>query len=580
MRCRTSNLTTELDLITKLVCSGAPPRAVLHWLQLGMGAAELPPAAAVYHMQSGRCPKGNSCNMAHSVSPGFLVQSMVYQLLHRVCSRAALSRVWRCLQYAGTVQMSSIILWVHVQPSDNKCSFTSCNRHSEQATLLLHHSQVFEYWLHPKRYRTQMCRDGPTCSRKVCFFAHSEEQLRHVPGTATDTADPFSRAKFSLSGMKRQKSCSTPQVSPVAGCRRHSSVEPAGSSSSIWPLFQPGHQAWDPAAAAAGGGGCYNMINNNLGSRRCSLDSHLYTNSFLQNSSIERASSSRKNSMDEITSGINGKSCYEQLVLGSCAADAASAAAGVHLPLPLHMRAPGSPISPQCRMTVPETPCNSAASAAAGTSANIGPQFRHWVPNGCTLPTATAAAVPTCLVSPGRPSHNAVDPNAYLKVLSVYHQQAENCRLQAALAEAAATAAAGKLQALVNALGLPDGSSSGIHVQPGSLECGLYSGLACGNLGLPGQQGSVPAVDAATGFGLAGLTATGPSLAVSGPGLTDLLCPGYQAIPGLADASLMLPGIASRDLLAAAAGVGSVGLSTEPCAGGVPLGQLQTTLLF
>ncbi|KAF6263383.1 hypothetical protein COO60DRAFT_1267608 [Scenedesmus sp. NREL 46B-D3] len=51
---------------------------------------------------------------------------------------------------------------------------------------------VFEFWLHPQRYRTQICREGPGCRRRVCFFAHSEDELRvscfgltlHVSGRA------------------------------------------------------------------------------------------------------------------------------------------------------------------------------------------------------------------------------------------------------------------------------------------------------------------------------------------------------------------------------------------------------------
>eukprot|EP00775_Hariotina_reticulata_P005675 gene5675-5913_t len=39
---------------------------------------------------------------------------------------------------------------------------------------------VFEVWLHPSRYRTQLCKDAPNCTRQVCFFAHSAEELRHV----------------------------------------------------------------------------------------------------------------------------------------------------------------------------------------------------------------------------------------------------------------------------------------------------------------------------------------------------------------------------------------------------------------
>ncbi|KAF8023233.1 hypothetical protein BT93_F0670 [Corymbia citriodora subsp. variegata] len=55
---------------------------------------------------------------------------------------------------------------------------------------------VFECWLHPERYRTQACKDGQSCRRRVCFFAHSPDQLRvlpthqqqqHSPKSATDS---------------------------------------------------------------------------------------------------------------------------------------------------------------------------------------------------------------------------------------------------------------------------------------------------------------------------------------------------------------------------------------------------------
>ncbi|KAL6748990.1 hypothetical protein V8C86DRAFT_1080833 [Haematococcus lacustris] len=37
---------------------------------------------------------------------------------------------------------------------------------------------VFESWLHPSRFRTQLCKDGAQCNRAVCFFAHSLPELR------------------------------------------------------------------------------------------------------------------------------------------------------------------------------------------------------------------------------------------------------------------------------------------------------------------------------------------------------------------------------------------------------------------
>uniref|UniRef100_A0A7N0TCE1 C3H1-type domain-containing protein n=1 Tax=Kalanchoe fedtschenkoi TaxID=63787 RepID=A0A7N0TCE1_KALFE len=42
---------------------------------------------------------------------------------------------------------------------------------------------VFECWLHPAQYRTRLCKDGIDCTRRVCFFAHTTEELRplYVP---------------------------------------------------------------------------------------------------------------------------------------------------------------------------------------------------------------------------------------------------------------------------------------------------------------------------------------------------------------------------------------------------------------
>ena len=37
---------------------------------------------------------------------------------------------------------------------------------------------VWERGLHPQRYRTSMCSKGEKCDRRICFFAHSPDQLR------------------------------------------------------------------------------------------------------------------------------------------------------------------------------------------------------------------------------------------------------------------------------------------------------------------------------------------------------------------------------------------------------------------
>ncbi|WIA18073.1 hypothetical protein OEZ85_009554 [Tetradesmus obliquus] len=38
----------------------------------------------------------------------------------------------------------------------------------------------YELWLHPSRYKTEMCKDAPHCTRRVCFFAHALEEVRTV----------------------------------------------------------------------------------------------------------------------------------------------------------------------------------------------------------------------------------------------------------------------------------------------------------------------------------------------------------------------------------------------------------------
>lgn len=52
---------------------------------------------------------------------------------------------------------------------------------------------VFECWLHPARYRTQPCKDGTGCRRRVCFFAHTPDQLRVLTpaASASTTMDSY-----------------------------------------------------------------------------------------------------------------------------------------------------------------------------------------------------------------------------------------------------------------------------------------------------------------------------------------------------------------------------------------------------
>lgn len=55
---------------------------------------------------------------------------------------------------------------------------------------------VFECWLHPAQYRTRLCKDGTSCARRVCFFAHTTEELRPLY-VSTGSAVPSPRTTCS-----------------------------------------------------------------------------------------------------------------------------------------------------------------------------------------------------------------------------------------------------------------------------------------------------------------------------------------------------------------------------------------------
>ncbi|XWS32532.1 hypothetical protein CRYUN_Cryun23aG0166200 [Craigia yunnanensis] len=59
---------------------------------------------------------------------------------------------------------------------------------------------VFECWLHPAQYRTRLCKDGTSCNRRVCFFAHTVEELRPLY-VSTGSAVPSPRSSASAANV-------------------------------------------------------------------------------------------------------------------------------------------------------------------------------------------------------------------------------------------------------------------------------------------------------------------------------------------------------------------------------------------
>ena len=101
---------------------------------------------------------------------------------------------------------------------------------------------VFECWLHPAQYRTRLCKDGINCARRVCFFAHTSEELRPLY-LSTGSAVPSPRASGPANAMDMAalsllpgspSSVSVMSTSPFA-----QPMSPSGSSishsSGAWP---------------------------------------------------------------------------------------------------------------------------------------------------------------------------------------------------------------------------------------------------------------------------------------------------------------------------------------------------------
>ncbi|KAL0724077.1 hypothetical protein Bca4012_038676 [Brassica carinata] len=94
---------------------------------------------------------------------------------------------------------------------------------------------VFECWLHPIRYRTEACKDGKHCKRKVCFFAHSPRQLRVLP---PENVSGGSSASASPAKSPCCLFCSSSPTSTLLGNLSHLSRSPSSS-----PPLSPAHKA-------------------------------------------------------------------------------------------------------------------------------------------------------------------------------------------------------------------------------------------------------------------------------------------------------------------------------------------------
>uniref|UniRef100_A0A6N2K9E9 AtC3H23-like CCCH zinc finger domain-containing protein n=1 Tax=Salix viminalis TaxID=40686 RepID=A0A6N2K9E9_SALVM len=97
------------------------------------------------------------------------------------------------------------------------------------------------FWLHPSRYRTEACKDGMNCKRKICFFAHSPRQLRILPEVSSHNKSLASSPCSSLNHSPCCVSCHSmiTNSSPTSTLLGRSHTSPPLSPSLSSPPLSP-----------------------------------------------------------------------------------------------------------------------------------------------------------------------------------------------------------------------------------------------------------------------------------------------------------------------------------------------------
>ncbi len=133
--------------------------------------------------QDQSCLRGDACPYAHNVFEYWLHPTRCGP--PRLTAPPALSRLGsdrvplRCV--AAEVCQSRLCVAANAHPHSVQ-AFRTAARQGCLARLPeqeKQHGRPRQAWrLAPRRYRTQLCNDGPNCTRRICFFAHSLEELR------------------------------------------------------------------------------------------------------------------------------------------------------------------------------------------------------------------------------------------------------------------------------------------------------------------------------------------------------------------------------------------------------------------
>ncbi|GAV66606.1 Ank_2 domain-containing protein [Cephalotus follicularis] len=173
---------------------------------------------------------------------------------------------------------------------------------------------IFECWLHPAQYRTRLCKDETSCSRRVCFFAHKPEELRPLYAS-TGSAVPSPRSLSAIASSLDMGSISPLALGSHSVVMSPSSSQPMTPSGASSPLggnmWQSQSNMVPPSLQLSG-----SRLKSALSVRDMDIDMELFA---LES---QRRRQQQQHLIDEL-SGLSSPSSWNNLLSG-CSAFSAS----------------------------------------------------------------------------------------------------------------------------------------------------------------------------------------------------------------------------------------------------------------
>lgn len=114
----------------------------------------------------------------------------------------------------------------------------------ERGDLCEYAHGVFESWLHPAQYRTRLCKDGASCTRRVCFFAHASEELRPLyPSTGSGVPSPRSAMAMDMAAALNMLPGSPSAVSAMSPSPFTAAISPSPFTAPMSPSNDISHSS-------------------------------------------------------------------------------------------------------------------------------------------------------------------------------------------------------------------------------------------------------------------------------------------------------------------------------------------------